>query len=77
RTLDRLLFSESLSRVVLTVPRARLAEAEKLLAGVPHAAIGEIVAEPRLRIDGIGAGLEVGLAELKAAWQGTLKVLDS
>jgi phosphoribosylformylglycinamidine synthase len=77
-TLDRLLFSESLSRIVLTVPAARLAEAERLLARVPHAVVGEVVAEPRLRIAGLGGALDAELARLKAAWQGTLvAALDS
>jgi len=75
RALDRLLFSESNSRIVLTVPAARVAEAATLLRGVPHAVVGAVVAEPVLTITGLGGRLHAGLAGLKAAWKGTLSVV--
>jgi phosphoribosylformylglycinamidine synthase II len=72
RALDRLLFSESNSRIVITVPAARAAEAAGLLRGVPHAVIGTVVASPTLTIAGLDGRLSAGLAGLKAAWKGTL-----
>jgi phosphoribosylformylglycinamidine synthase len=75
RAVDRLdlaLFSESLSRLVLTVPKSRLERARGLLKGVPHAVVGEVILEPELRICGLGGALTADLAGLKRAWQGTL-----
>ncbi|MCK6487933.1 MAG: phosphoribosylformylglycinamidine synthase subunit PurL [Planctomycetes bacterium] len=74
--LDRLLFSESQSRIVLTVPRARLAEAQALLAGAPHAVVGEVTADPVVAVSGLGGGLRCANATLKAAWQSPLKVME-
>ena len=75
--LDRLLFSESQSRIILTVPAAKLAAAKALLAKVPHGVIGQVIPAPELRISGLGGTLVADLAGLKAAWQGTLKVMES
>lgn len=74
-SLDRLLFSESQSRIVITVPADRVAAAGKLLAGVPHAVIGEVVAAPVLTITGLGGTLQADLAGLKKAWQAPLDVM--
>jgi len=74
-TLDRVLFSESQTRIVLTVPQAKVAEARKLLGEVPHAVIGEVVTEPTLTISGLGGSLARPLAELKAAWQAPLAIM--
>jgi phosphoribosylformylglycinamidine synthase len=63
------LFSESLSRIVLTVPQARLAEVRGLLAGVPHAVIGEVTAAPTLALSGLGVQTDVSTVALKDAWQ--------
>lgn len=67
--LERLLFSESQSRIVITVPADLVAVAEELLAGIPHAVIGEVVAEPVLTITGMGGMLKADLGALKKAWQ--------
>ena len=75
RALDRLLFSESNSRIVLTVPAARVAEASALLRGVPHAVVGAVVAEPVLTVAGLGGRMRADLAGLKAAWKGTLSMV--
>ena len=74
-SLDRMLFSESQTRIVLTVPQAMVAEARKLLGEVPHAVIGEVVAEPILTITGLGGSLTRPLAELKSAWQAPLAIM--
>jgi phosphoribosylformylglycinamidine synthase len=74
-TLDRLLFGESQSRIVLTVPANKVATAQRLLSTVPHAVCGRVVAEPELSVRGRGAVLRADLAGLKAAWQGGLSGL--
>lgn len=70
--LDRLLFSESQSRIVITVPADLIPVMDNLLAGIPYAVIGEVVAEPFLTITGLGGQLRADLAGLKAAWQAPL-----
>ncbi len=74
-TLDRLLFSESQSRIVITVPTDRLGIAQRVLAGVPHQIVGQVTADPILHVTGLAGGLRAKLASLKAAWQGTLQVM--
>jgi len=69
-TLDRVLFSESQSRIVLTVPKNKVATAQRLLSAVPHAVCGTVVAEPFLTVRGRKTELRSDLASLKAAWQG-------
>ncbi|GIW81237.1 MAG: phosphoribosylformylglycinamidine synthase subunit PurL [Gemmatales bacterium] len=63
---DVYLFSESASRFVVEVPASRSSEFEKAMQDVPFQWLGETVAEPHLTVAGI---LEVGLDELKSAWQ--------
>jgi phosphoribosylformylglycinamidine synthase len=78
-----LLFSESPTRFLLEVRPDRLAELERVLAGVPHARIGEVLAGagvveaglPRFVVLGLD-GREVvnaGVSDLKAAWQATFR----
>ena len=72
-----LLFSESASRLLVTV-RAEKAEAfEKAMAGTVLAKIGEVSAEPTLAIAGLSGSIVVKseLSQLKAAWQAPLKDL--
>ena len=68
--LDRLLFSESLSRLVITVPQESLPKVRTLLAGVPHAVVGAIQTTKELVISGSGTTVRSDLASLKAAWKG-------
>jgi phosphoribosylformylglycinamidine synthase II len=75
-SLDRALFSESQSRVVLTVPSEHLATATAALAGVPHAVIGTVIPQAELRVRGFGTAFTVGLDRLKAAWQEPLSVME-
>lgn len=75
-SLDRALFSESQSRVVVTIPAQHLLAAEKLLAGVPHAVLGSVVPGRELRIRGFGAELSAGIDRLKTAWQSPLRVME-
>ncbi len=74
--LDTVLFSESLSRIVLTIPQERLGACERLLGGVPHAVVGSVVAEPQLSIRLGAQVLRSPLTALKAAWQQPLKVME-
>jgi len=72
-----LLFSESASRLLVTV-RAEKAEAfEKAMAGTVCAKIGAVTEEPTLTIAGLSGAVVArsDLAELKAAWQAPLKDL--
>ena len=68
---DELLFSESQSRLVVTVRPEHRKAFEARCAGRPVARVGEVTAEPVLVLSGL-AGNEVvraDLAELKKAWQ--------
>jgi phosphoribosylformylglycinamidine synthase len=70
-----LLFAESNSRFVCEVPRAKQAEFEQALAGVPLAQIGEVISEPRVTVSTQGTTLiDVESARLKESWQRTLKL---
>jgi len=68
---DFILFSESASRIIVTVSREKQKEFEKLFSGSTYALIGEVVAEPILTIrNGRGETLiEENIFDLKAAWQ--------
>ncbi|MBX6422791.1 AIR synthase-related protein [Thermosulfurimonas sp. F29] len=71
---DFILFSESASRILVTVPRDRQRDFEKLMEGTTYALIGEVIAEPELIVrDGLGRDLvKEPLSELKAAWKAPL-----
>jgi phosphoribosylformylglycinamidine synthase len=76
-----LLFSESNSRFLCEVPRAKAEAFERLFAGLPHAAIGEVIDTGRLQVLGLphthgepaATIIDSDLAELKSAWQAPLK----
>ncbi len=72
-----LLFSESASRLLVTVRPEKRAEFEALMAGSTFAAIGTVTAEPTLHITGLvgNAVVASGLAELKESWQSPLRDL--
>ncbi len=74
--LDRALYSESQSRLVLTVPAQHLPAALAALAGVPHAVIGHVIPEAEVRVRGFGGAFTAGLGALKAAWQAPLRVME-
>ncbi len=72
---DALLFSETPSRLAVTVAPEHRAAFEAALAGVACHLLGEVTGEAAFRIAG-GDGapwIEAPLAALKAAWQETLK----
>jgi phosphoribosylformylglycinamidine synthase len=71
-----LLFAESPSRFLVELRPADAAAFEAALAGLPCARIGEVSAAAELSIESAGGGLALraSVAELKAAWQGTVVV---
>ena len=67
---ERLLFSESQSRLLLEVPEDRLEDLRANLHHVPFAVIGEVTAEPVLVLVRGGTELaRVSVADLEAAWK--------
>lgn len=68
---DFVLFSESNSRFLVEVPMAKVKEFESAARSVPHAAIGEVVENRRLRIYGLGNRkvIDADLVELLNAWK--------
>ncbi len=74
---DLLLFSESQSRLLVTVDRQKQTDFESLFAGTDCSLIGEVVDTPSLVVSGDGGRILIdkGLAELKEAWQAPLRGL--
>ena len=71
-----LLFSESPSRLVVTVGPAHAPEFELALHGLPCHYLGEVTTHDRLTIHGGSrVWVDANLDELKAAWQATLRDL--
>jgi len=68
---DFVLFSESNSRFLVEVPKAKAKDFESTAGSVPHAAIGEVIESPRLRIYGLENKKEVDVStvELLTAWK--------
>ena len=67
-----LLFSESNTRFVATVPPEKCAEFERLFAGTACACVGEVVENAALRFTGKGAGFEAALGEMLDRYKATL-----
>ncbi len=72
---DVLLFSESNSRFIVTVPPERAGEFERALEGVVFAKVGVVSDEPILLIYGKNGSrlIESNIRDLKEAWQVTLR----
>jgi phosphoribosylformylglycinamidine synthase len=72
-----LLFSESNSRFLCEVRPDAQAEFERVMAGVPLAKIGQVVAEPTLEILEAGRGdapvIRANIWDLKQIWQKPLR----
>ena len=69
-----LLFAESNTRFLCEVAPEAVGHFESLLGDVPHAAIGEVLAEPKLQIVNFDPAnpihvVDADLANLKEAWQ--------
>jgi len=74
---DVVLFSESNSRFVVTVPREKKSEFEEVMRGSVCARVGFVLEEPRLRIRGLH-GRDVvrsDLEELRSVWKATLEAM--
>jgi len=72
-----LLFSESASRHLVTVRPEKREQFEQIMSGNCFASIGVVTEEQTLSISGLNGAVVVkaGLAELKEAWQKTLREL--
>lgn len=72
-----LLFSESASRHLVTINPEKRDEFERVMSGNCFAYIGVVTEEPELAISGLGGKtvIKARLAELKEAWQNTLREL--
>jgi len=67
------LFSESQGRFVVTVHEDRAAAFEAALAGQPLYRLGTVIEDKVLKVAGRRARVEAPLADLKEAWQRTLR----
>jgi len=74
---DVLLFSESNSRYIVTVPPERRDAFEAAMAAVPCACVGQVAPEPRLRVAGLGGDtvVDADVLDLKAKWKATLDAI--
>ena len=71
---DRLLFSESCGRFLVTVSKEFAEEFEKIFSGLPCGLVGEVTENPELVISGC-AGREIlreNIATLRRSWMGGL-----
>jgi phosphoribosylformylglycinamidine synthase II len=67
----KILFSESLTRFLVEVPRARAARFEKLLKGLPCARIGEVMRKPQLVVRGLNKKtvIKANCEAMRKAWK--------
>ncbi len=74
---DKILFSESQSRLLVSVRSENRQRFEALFAGQACACIGEVTEAPRLKVVGDGAQvlIDADINELKEAWQAPLREL--
>jgi phosphoribosylformylglycinamidine synthase len=72
-----LLFSESASRHLVTVHPEKRDQFESIMSGNCFASIGVVTEEPVLTVTGLSGStvVQAGLADLKEAWQKTLREL--
>ncbi|MBN2467764.1 MAG: phosphoribosylformylglycinamidine synthase [Deltaproteobacteria bacterium] len=70
-TNDRILYSETVGRFIVTIAPANKARFETLCADVPHACIGEVIPAESLHIRGVEGRsiMEASIADLKHAWK--------
>jgi phosphoribosylformylglycinamidine synthase len=68
---DKILFSESAGRFVVTIDPRFQSRFEALMQGFPHARIGTVAESPRLDITGIEGSsvLSADISDLKNAWK--------
>lgn len=71
--LDELLFSESNSRFIATVPQNKGSEFEQILGNVPYAHVGKVTLDPTLRLNYQGREVAaVSLERLASSYKSTL-----
>jgi phosphoribosylformylglycinamidine synthase len=72
-----LLFSESASRLLVTVHKEKCAEFEAIMKGQTFAVVGTVTEGQTLVISGLNGNCVIrsGLADLKESWQSTLREL--
>ena len=72
---DRVLYSESASRLLVTVKEENSEQFEKLFAGQIFACIGEVTADEYLKITGLQGEVLIRstIDDLKEAWQSPLR----
>ncbi len=72
---DFLLFSQSNSRFVVTVPAEKAEEFERLMNGTQCARVGVVTEESRLKVTGLSGNLAIDadLDALRESWSGVLK----
>lgn len=68
---DKILYSESAGRFIVTIDPARQQSFETLFKDIPHACIGTVTEEPELHINGIDTAplIRIPVSHLKAAWK--------
>jgi phosphoribosylformylglycinamidine synthase len=73
---DELLFSESQSRFVVTIPRTARTAFRRMLRGNDYAEVGRVISEERLRIDGRDGRpiMDEDIHDLKESWQKPLGI---
>ncbi len=77
-TNDRILYSETQGRFLVTIAPENKEKFEAVLKGCCFAAIGEVTEEPRLKINGVkgkGTLIDADITELKHAWKKTFGAL--
>jgi len=74
---DLLLFSESGSRFIVTLPEANRAAFDKVMDGLPCACVGRVAQEKTLRITGLDGStvIQEDVLELKDVWKATLNAI--
>jgi len=71
---DTVLFSQSNSRFIVTVPPERKGEFESLMAGTACSQIGVVTYDKRLKVKGLGGSyiIDSDTGRLKEAWKATM-----
>ncbi len=72
---DVLLFSESNSRFIVTVPAEKKEEFEKIVNGISFANVGVVTQSKQLKVTGIDGSqiIDIDINDLKNKWQNTLR----
>jgi phosphoribosylformylglycinamidine synthase len=74
---DHLFFSETASRLLVTVHPEHQGRFEAIFAGLDHCLVGEVCDDAELRLTGLAGEILVrtSIHELKEAWQSPLREL--